>query len=290
MIVSMTGFGRSNVEWEKLSVTVEVKSVNHRFSEFNIRMPRQFFVIEDKIKKKISEYVTRGRVEVFITLAGTEHIPSKVNVDWQLLDEYIHSIKVIQEKYQLEKISLHDILMREDLITIDEKQADNEELQLFVLNAIGEASQQLQEMRVREGKVLEEDISSQLSTLEKKVVSLREYAPNVVHHYMERLRRRMDDLANGVIDESRLVNEVAIFADKADINEELTRLQSHIDQFQKIMKMNEPIGRKLDFLLQEMNREVNTIGSKANDSDVAREVVEMKSLLEKMKEQVQNIE
>lgn len=291
MIVSMTGFGRSNVELGDLTITVEVKSVNHRFSEFNIRMPRQLLVIEDKIKKKISELVTRGRVEVFITLAGTGHISSKVTVDWQLLDEYVSSIKAIQEKYQIDKmISLQDILTREDIITIDEDGTGNEELESVVLSAALEATKQLHMMRINEGKVLEEDIHTQLTALEKKVKNLREYAPKVVLHYTERLHKRMEEFANGVIDESRIVNEVAIFADKADINEELTRLQSHIEQFHKIMKMNEPVGRKLDFLLQEMNREVNTIGSKANDSNVAREVVEMKSLLEKMKEQVQNIE
>lgn len=291
MIVSMTGFGRSSVELGNTSITVEVKSVNHRFSEFNIRMPRQLLVIEDKIKKKITERVTRGRVEVFITLAGTGQLSSKVTVDWQLLDEYVRSVRAIQEKYEIEKmISLQDILTRQDIITINEDGTAYEELEAVILSATEEATNQLHRMRVNEGKVLEKDIHTQLKTLEKKVVSLREYAPTVVLHYTERLHKRMEEFVNGAIDESRMVNEIAIFADKADINEELTRLDSHLEQFHKIMKMKEPIGRKLDFLLQEMNREVNTIGSKANDSNVAREVVEMKSLLEKMKEQVQNIE
>lgn len=291
MIVSMTGFGRCNIETEKYSVTVEIKTVNHRFLEFNIRQPRQLFVIEDKIKKKISEVVTRGRVDVFITLGGTGQFSSKVNVDWELLDEYISSIKAIQDKYQLDNsISLQDILVREDFISFDEEQTGNEELENLVLSAVEDASKRLKQMRTLEGTSLENDIHNQLVTLSKKVHSLRDYAPNVIQHYAERLQKRMEEMAKGQLDESRLINEVAIFADKADINEELTRLHSHIDQFQKLMKIEEPIGRKMDFLLQEMNREVNTIGSKANDSAIAREVVEMKSLLEKMKEQVQNIE
>lgn len=291
MIVSMTGFGRSKAEKDKYSVTVEIKAVNHRFLEFNIRMPRQLFVIEDRIKKKISEQLTRGRIEVFVTLEGSGNFSSKVNVDWQLLDEYVKSIKAIQEKYQLDNpISLQDILLREDFVSFDEDHAGNAELEALVLNAIDEAATQLKSMRVIEGNVLASDIHNQLNILSKKVVSLREYAPSVVQLYTNKLRRRMEEFANGQIDEARLVNEIAIFADKADINEELTRLHSHIDQFQKIMKLDEPVGRKMDFLLQEMNREVNTIGSKANDSNIAREVVEMKSLLEKMKEQVQNIE
>lgn len=291
MIVSMTGFGRSVYKSDNFAITVEMKTVNHRFAEYNIRMPRQLFIIEDKIKKKISEYVTRGRVEVFITIEGTGHLKSSVSIDWELLDQYYRSINMIQEKYQLEhNISLQDILSRDEFISIEENHSGNEELESLVLSAIEEAAKQLKSMRVKEGEQLNKDIHNQLTLLRKKVIELSEFAPTVVLHYSERLRKRMEDFVNGVIDETRIVNEVAIFADKADINEELTRLQSHIEQFLDNMKRSEPIGRKLDFLLQEMNREVNTIGSKANDSGVAREVVEMKSLLEKMKEQVQNIE
>lgn len=291
MVVSMTGFGRCHMETERFSVTVEIKTVNHRFLEFNIRMPRQLFVIEDKMKKKIGEFTTRGRVDVFITIGGSGQFSSKVNVDWNLLDEYIASIKAIQEKYEINNpISLQDILIREDFISFDEEQKGNEELETLVLSAVETAVKQLKQMRTIEGKSLEIDMHNQLQELSKKVLSLRDYAPNVAQHYAERLHKRMEEMTKGQVDESRLINEVAIFADKADINEELTRLHSHIDQFQKLMKIEEPIGRKMDFLLQEMNREVNTIGSKANDSSIAREVVEMKSLLEKMKEQVQNIE
>ncbi|MDQ0155960.1 YicC/YloC family endoribonuclease [Robertmurraya andreesenii] len=291
MIVSMTGFGRSNIETGDFSITVEVKSVNHRFLEYQMRMPRQLLKIEDKIKKIINEYVARGRLEVYVTVTGSGGLTSMVNVDWHLLDEYVKSIKTIQEKYHIDgKITLQDLLAREELISVDENHSGNEELEAIVLAAVGEASKQLRIMREMEGKILEEDIHNQLDGLEKKLPILREYAPRVVQQYSQRLQKRMEDFANGLIDEARLISEIAIFAEKADINEELTRLQSHIDQFYKIMQLNESIGRKLDFLLQEMNREVNTIGSKANDSGIAKEVVEMKSYLEKMKEQVQNIE
>lgn len=291
MIVSMTGFGRSNIETGDFSITVEVKSVNHRFLEYQMRMPRQLLKIEDKIKKIINEYVARGRLEVYVTVTGSGGLTSMVNVDWHLLDEYVKFIKTIQEKYHIDgKITLQDLLAREELISVDENHSGNEELEAIVLAAVGEASKQLRIMREMEGKILEEDIHNQLDGLEKKLPILREYAPRVVQQYSQRLQKRMEDFANGLIDEARLISEIAIFAEKADINEELTRLQSHIDQFYKIMQLNESIGRKLDFLLQEMNREVNTIGSKANDSGIAKEVVEMKSYLEKMKEQVQNIE
>lgn len=291
MIISMTGFGRGTVEWENASLTVEIKSVNHRFLEYNLRMPRQLLAIEDKIKKMINEEITRGRVEVFIILSGTGPITSKVNIDWVLLDDYFYSLRKIQEKYQLEsQITMQDILSRDDFISIDEDPLGNEELETHVLQATREAVRQLKEMRIQEGSMLEKDLHTQLTAISDMIIRIRASAPNVVSQYAERLKKRMEDFAGGSIDEARLVNEVAIFADRVDINEELTRLQSHLEQFHHGLTMNEPIGRKLDFLLQEMNREINTIGSKANDALIARDVVEMKSLVEKMKEQVQNIE
>lgn len=291
MITSMTGFGRSRRELDDFIVTVEIKTVNHRFSEYNIRMPHQLLNIEDKIKKKVAEYVVRGRVEMFITIQGTGQLKSKVTVDWNLIDEYYEALKEIQAKYKLEKgIALQDLLAREDFIMIDEQQVDNKALELLVLETTEAAATQLKQMRIIEGQALEQELAGFLVRLTAKMEHLRAYAPVVVELYTERLRKRMDDFLNGSIDEVRLVNEVAIFADKVDINEELTRLESHLKQFQKNLAACEPIGRKLDFLLQEMNREVNTIGSKANDSTITNEVVDMKSMLEKMKEQVQNIE
>lgn len=291
MVVSMTGFGRSRNESEKFVVTVEIKTVNHRFTEYNIRMPRQLLKIEDKLKKKIGEYVSRGRVEVFITIEGTGAVKSKIHVDWILIDEYFDSIQKMKEKYNLPgEISLQDLLSRQDFISIHEEESSNEELVSMVMSAIENAAIHLKQMRLTEGSALEKDVEAHLMDLENKVQQLNSYTPIVVKHYSDRLRKRMEEFSNGLLDEARMVNEVAIFADKADINEELTRLQSHIAQFYKNLKLNDSNGRKLDFLLQEMNREINTIGSKANDSGIATEVVEMKSLLEKMKEQVQNIE
>lgn len=291
MVISMTGFGRSKGHSEQLNVTVEIKTVNHRFLEYNIRMPRQLLKIEDLIKKKIEQYVNRGRVEVFVLIEGKGAVKNKVNVDWSLLDEYYHTIEKIKEKYNLRnEISLQDLLSKEEFISIGEEDSDDQELESLVIKTVEEAVSQLKRTRITEGIALEKDIENQLFQFNNKVNEIKDYAPNVVSYYAGRLKKRMEELVNGPVDENRLMNEVAIFADKADINEELTRLQSHIQQFKQNMKSSDPIGRKLDFFLQEMNREVNTIGSKANDSAIAKEVVEMKSLLEKMKEQVQNIE
>jgi uncharacterized protein (TIGR00255 family) len=291
MVKSMTGFGRSQKESNDFSITVEIKTVNHRFCEYHIRMPRQLLKVEEKIKKQLSESVQRGRVEVFVTLDGNGAVHRKVNIDWSLLEEYYQYILKIKEKYRLEQeISIHDLLQREEWLQMDEVDSGNEELESLVLKTVEEAANHLLAMRVSEGNELESDIRKQLIALESSIELVKQNSPLVVQQYRERLEKRMKEYLSGSLDEHRIVTEVAVFADKADINEELTRLKSHIRQFEETLVLGEPIGRKLDFLLQEMNREVNTIGSKANDSQIAKEVVEMKSLLEKVKEQIQNIE
>lgn len=291
MVISMTGFGRSRVESDSFSVNVEVKTVNHRFCEINIRMPRQLLKIEDKIKKKLNQQIRRGRVEVYVSIEGEGAVTRKVHVDWKLIEEYYQFIKQAHEKYELEgKVSLQDLLNRSELLHIEESEVGNETLENLVLTAAEQAVNLLKQMRIAEGEELKKDLLASLSQIETNVTELQNYAPLVVQLYKERITKRMQEFVNGMIDESRILTEVAVFADKADINEEITRLRSHIQQFIHTLNENEPIGRKLDFLVQEMNREANTIGSKANDSNIAKKVVEIKSLLEKLKEQVQNIE
>ncbi|WP_210363766.1 YicC/YloC family endoribonuclease [Bacillus sp. REN3] len=291
MVVSMTGFGRSKAESDRFSVTVEVKTVNHRFCEFHIRMPRQLLKTEEKIKKKLGEQIKRGRVEVFVTLEGEGIVSRSVHIDWEALDEYVHYISEIKNRYSIPgEIQLSDLINREEIIYVEEKETENAELEQLVLAAAENAAIQLKEMRLQEGRALESDVLNNIQLLKEHTAKVERFAPDVVEQYRERLLKRMEEFVTGQADEDRVLTEVAFFADKADISEEITRLRSHVDQFMQILKASEPVGRKLDFLLQEMNREVNTIGSKANDARVAREVVEMKSLLEKVKEQVQNIE
>lgn len=291
MVISMTGFGRSKKESGAFSVNVEVKTVNHRFCEFNIRMPRQLLKIEDKMKKKLNQHIRRGRVEVYVTIEGESAVTRKIHVDWKLIEEYYQFINIAREKYELDgKVTLHDLLNNSELIHIEESESGNEELENLVLTATEEAVILLKQMRQAEGEELKKDLLSALTQLEKNIGELQEFAPLVLQNYQERLMKRMEELVKGQIDETRILTEVAVFADKADINEEITRLKSHIGQFIQTLNEQEPIGRKLDFLVQEMNREANTIGSKANDAGIAKKVVEIKSLLEKLKEQVQNIE
>ncbi|MEH7373638.1 YicC/YloC family endoribonuclease [Neobacillus drentensis] len=291
MVISMTGFGRAKTESDCFSVNVEVKTVNHRFCEMNIRMPRQLLKIEDRMKKKLNQYIRRGRVEVYVSLEGEGVVTRKVHVDWKLLDEYYQFIKQAREKYDVEgTLTLQNLLSRSELLHIEESEAGNEELDNLVLAATEEAAKYLTQMRMAEGEELKKDLLAILSQLESHVFELQKFAPLVVQSFKDRLTKRMEEFVNGQLDETRILTEVAVFADKADINEEVTRLKSHFQQFLQTLESMEPIGRKLDFIVQEMNREANTIGSKANDSNIAKKVVDIKSLLEKLKEQVQNIE
>mgnify|MGYP003575002576 FL=1 len=287
----MTGFGRSRIASASFSVNVEVKTVNHRFSEINVRMPRQLLKVEDKIKKKLNEHLRRGRAEVYIMIEGEGAVTRKIQVDWKLLEEYYLFIKQARDKFNIEgTVLLQDLLTRNEFLHIEENEAGNEELEELVLKATEEAVLLCKQMRVIEGEELKKDLLTSLIQLDSKIEELKEFAPLVVSAYKERLMKRIEELVQGQIDETRVLTEVAIFADKIDINEELTRLKSHNQQFMQTLSEMEPIGRKLDFLVQEMNREANTIGSKANDSTITKKVVEIKSLLEKLKEQVQNIE
>ncbi|MBM4763987.1 YicC/YloC family endoribonuclease [Bacillus sp. B15-48] len=291
MVVSMTGFGRSRFESDRYGVTVEVKTVNHRFCEFHIRMPSQLLKIESNVKKSLATHIKRGRVEVYVTLDEQSTVNRGIHIDWELLDQYIQYINEIKNRYKLDgAISIPDIVVREELIQIEEQALEDVELEKLVLEAAAAAANEVWQMRQREGLALEKDIKAHLHKLKARLNELRKHAPTVVEQYRDRLTKRMAEFVEGQIDDYRILTEVAIFADKADVNEEITRLESHIHQFFEILSLTDPIGRKLDFLVQEMNREVNTIGSKANDSNIAMEVVEMKSYLEKIKEQVQNIE
>ncbi|KKB39286.1 Protein YicC [Bacillus thermotolerans] len=291
MAVSMTGYGNSKLKSADLSVMVEMKSVNHRFSEFQIRMPRQLMKIEDKIRKKLASYIKRGRVEVFITIEGKGLVQRTLQPDWQLIDEFVHLVKEAAAKYSMpETVEWTEVLSRPDFIEVAEKEEENETINELILEAVGLAAEQLYAMRQAEGEELKKDLSLLLSEMEKGLSNVKALAPAVVEAYRERLERRMQELASSAVDKDRLEAEAAIFAEKSDIHEECVRLESHIQQFRRTLELDEPIGRKLDFLIQEMNREANTIGSKANDSKISSSVVELKTSLEKMKEQVQNIE
>ncbi|MBD1379988.1 YicC/YloC family endoribonuclease [Metabacillus arenae] len=292
MVVSMTGFGRSVLSKEQMTVTVEMKSVNHRFTEISIRLPRQLVTLEDKIKKIVQKKVNRGRVEMFISIEGQPLTDRSLSIDWILLDQYINAFHSINGKYELQEDqpSINQLLQLENMLQIEEKAKENTFAEELITQAVIDATEKLFQMRLVEGAQLVLDIKDRLQTLSDLTLNVEKLAPSVIQNYQNRIYKRVSEYMSGTIDEDRILTEVAVFADRSDISEELTRIKSHIYQFQEILVEKEPIGRKLDFLVQELNREANTIGSKANDSQIAKMVVEMKSIIEKMKEQVQNIE
>ncbi|MBB2478727.1 YicC family protein [Bacillus sp. APMAM] len=291
MVLSMTGFGRSKKQQQGFEAIVEIKTVNHRFSEINVRVPRTLLKIEEKVKKTINEYIHRGRIEVFILLSGNGGTTRKLHIDWNLLDDYYQFISQLKNKYDLHSlVDLKDLLTQHDIVSIEELEEENKDLEELVLLAVKEAIHNVVQMRTVEGEQLHKDIVHQLGLFQKCLEMLTEYAPAVVEQYKMRIEKKIKDYTAGHFDESRVLTEIAIFVDKADINEEITRLESHLLQFKNSLLLDGPVGRKLDFMIQEMNREVNTIGSKANDSKISSLIVEMKTILEKMREQVQNIE
>jgi uncharacterized protein (TIGR00255 family) len=291
MVYSMTGFGRGKKANDRLTITVEMKSVNHRFCEVTVRMPRQLLMFEDKIKKVVLQYVKRGRVEVFVNVEGEGLTKKKLQVDWQLLGDYYQILQEANERFALQdRVTLSQLFSLEGVTEIVEEEAGNEEIEQLLIDATHEAALQLKGMREAEGRALINDIREQLSFITECAFKIQRFAPEVSEQYRERMVKRVGEFLQGTIDEARILTEVAIFAEKADINEELKRIHSHVEQFTAAIGSDAPIGRKLDFLVQELNREINTIGSKANDSRIALQVVEMKSALEKIKEQVQNIE
>jgi uncharacterized protein (TIGR00255 family) len=291
MILSMTGYGRAKTESETLSITIEMKSVNHRFFECSIRSPRQLLMYEDRIKKIIQQKLNRGRIEVFISLQGDGNFKRTMTPNWDLIDQFMKITTEFNDKYSAyTEPEMTDLLHLEHIIHIDEKEEVNAELEHMLMGTVEEAVSRLSHMRKTEGSFLKSDLTAHVLMLEAEVEAVKERAPEVVKLYRSRLKQKLDEAVGDTFDQNRLLTEIALFTDKADIHEEISRLKSHIAQFLESLEASGPIGRKLDFLIQEMNRETNTIGSKANDALIARKVVEMKTILEKMKEQVQNVE
>lgn len=291
MIRSMTGFGTASKTQDDLSVTVELKSVNYRFKEVNARLPRPLLYLEDKLKQIILQNIQRGRIELFVSVDSESLVQRSVKVDWALLDEFVTAAGEMKKRYSLiAEPGVMELLQLEQAVQIREKQTQHDKLEEFLTEAVEEAVKGLCEMRTKEGLLLKEDCLEHLDRLETLAAQVKAHAPAVVKQYQERLYTRMKEWTEDALNESRLITECAIFADRSDITEEITRLKSHFAQFRDILAEGGIVGRKLDFLVQELNREVNTIGSKANDHQITKLVVEMKSSIEKIKEQVQNIE
>ena len=292
MVRSMTGFGRGQGSAEGLEFTVEIKSVNSRYFEFNCRLPRGYLFLEDKLKAYTAERVSRGKVEMYVSIdSGTEdNITVELNKAYA--DAYIKALNALSKEYKIAgKISAADFIGNNDMFKVVRNQIDEEAVTAAALQVAGEAIDKFLLMREAEGEKLYSDVKLRTAEILRKVEFIESKAPETVEAYRQRLENKMKELLEGAsYDETRVITETAIFADKVAVDEETVRLRSHIDQLLKMLSDGGAIGRKLDFIVQEMNRETNTIGSKSQNIEIAQTVVDIKSEIEKIREQIQNIE
>lgn len=292
MSKSMTGYGRGEAVLNGRSFVVEVRSVNNRYLDCNVKCPREFLFVEDKVKKQVQAATTRGKVDVFITVDSSKAEGVRVTVNQPLAESYRAALQVLAGTYQLRDDVSVSLLSRFPEVLQVEKAADDlDALGADLCSVVDLALERYNDMRAREGARLASDILTKLDTLEDYVSRVEARSPQTVAEYRARLLAKMEELlANTQIDEGRILTEAALFADKVAVDEETVRLRSHFAQAREMLAGGQPVGRKLDFLVQEINRETNTICSKGNDLEIARLGVEMKSEIEKIREQIQNLE
>lgn len=289
---SMTGYGRSKMVYDSREITVEVRAVNHKFFEFSARYPRQFGFLEDKLKALFSSAINRGKVEAYITVAANDGSDVSVTLNSPLAQEYISALRSANLALGLnDDLSLSQLFKIPDVFNVTKTELDETELWEEVSKTASSALESFLAMRKAEGERLKADIMAKLDYIEGIVGRIEERSPKVTEEYRDKLFNRLKELLEDKnIDESRILTEAAIFADKTAVDEETVRLKSHIASFRELLELDEPIGKKLDFLVQEMNREVNTTGSKCSDLTITKMVVDLKSTIEKVREQIQNIE
>ena len=292
MIRSMTGFGRAQASVEGYNITVEIKSVNNRYFDFYAKMPRTFAFLEEKVKSLLSTEISRGKVECSIQIETTADESVIVSVNEPLARGYVNAVEEIAEKFAIKNdLTALSIARFSDVLSITKAPVDEEDLWNKVQSVVKDALSSFISMRETEGEKLKADVLSRADTIISNVAYIEERSPETVKQYSEKLLERMKNvLGDTQIDESRILTEAAIYADKIAVAEETVRLRSHIDQLHTLLSSEEAVGRKLDFLIQEINREANTIGSKAQDVDIARKVIDIKAEVEKIREQIQNIE
>lgn len=293
MIKSMTGYGNCRTTVEGRDINIEIKSVNHRYLDFYPRFPRMLSFLEDPVKTVISKSISRGKVEVYLSVdSSMADNQIQIQINEPFLKDYVKALRSIRDELSLtDDISVANVAKNPDVFNIKKPEIDNEKLTNEVISVLERALSEFDSMRSREGEKLYNDISGNLDEIERIVFEIEKKSPQTVMEYRDKLWAKISELTTGIEpDAQRLATEVAIFADKVAVDEETVRLKSHISQYRQFMKSGQPIGKKLDFLTQELNREVNTIGSKCNDLEISMMVVELKSCVEKIREQIQNIE
>ena len=292
MVKSMTGYGRAVETVNGREFTVEIRSVNNRYLDCTVKLPRALSFAEDTVKQAVKASISRGKVDVFVSQRSEGMPEVTVSLNRDVAEAYIRAMRQMAEEFQIrEDISVALVSQMSDVFTVDRPQVDEEQLLADLMQVVGHALEGYDAMRSREGETLKADLTGRGNTIRSLVSQVEEGSPQTVADYRTRLYQKLQEvLANTAIDESRILTEAAIFADKVAVDEETVRLRSHLEQMDSMLATGGPIGRKLDFLLQEMNREANTIGSKCTDLRLARVVVDIKAELEKIREQTQNIE
>ena len=292
MIKSMTGYGSAKGTVDGLEITVELKSVNNRYLDAAVRLPRNFLFAEELIKARVQSHISRGKVDVFVSVDSSQAGDMTVKVNEGLLKGYMDAISHIAEEYGLARdMTAMSVSRFPDVLTVEKRELDAEAIGAGIGEITERALQDFDAMRLREGEKLRDDVLSRLETIERLVETVEEKAPETVAEYRRRLEQKMAEvLGTAGIDESRILAEAALFADHIAVDEETVRLRSHMSQLRGMINGNSPTGRKIDFLIQEFNREANTIGSKCQNSQIAHVVVELKAEIEKIREQIQNIE
>ena len=291
MIKSMTGYGRAKLSKDDREYQIEIKSVNHRYLDISVRIPKQLSYLEETIKKEIAKKVKRGKIDVFVTFENNSLEGKEIKINTELAKAYIDELKKLAEKENiLSDIQVTEISKYPDVLNIQSSQ-DDEKITEEVLETITIATDNLVQMRETEGNKISEDLLKRLNIINKKVEEIAKLSTGLIEEYVVKLEERITEiLKTQEIDKTWLAQEVVIYADKCSIEEEVTRLNSHISQFKNLLNSNEAIGKKLDFIIQEMNRETNTIGSKANNLEITNGVIDIKTEIENIREQVQNIE
>lgn len=292
MIKSMTGFGRSIYENEGREYLIEIKSVNNRFSDINIKMPRSLNYLEEKLKKEILKSVSRGKVDVYITFNNNSDRGKSIKLNTEIAKVYIDELKKLSKEAEIiDNINIMDISKFPDVLNIRMEEDSEEIIEKELMIALDEAIKSFIDMREKEGNKIKQDLENRVKVISEKIEQISNISSGLVEEYIVKLETRIKELLKtDVVDQTRLAEEVVIYSDKCSVEEEITRLKSHMSQFLNLINENIAIGKKLDFLIQEMNRETNTIGSKANNLEITNLVVDIKTELENIREQVQNIE
>ena len=291
-ILSMTGYGSAKGTVEGLNISAELKSVNNRYLDVSVRLPRGFLFAEEAIKAAVQQHISRGKVDVFLTVDSSQAADTVVRINEPLLRAYLDALDSIASEHGLQNdVTALSVARFPDVLSVEKAEADQDALRAGLVSLMDEALAEYDRMRLREGQKLREDVENRLVTIEALVTEVETHAPETVEAYHNRLRQKLESVLEGKdVDEARVITECAVFADRVAVDEETVRLRSHIAQMRQMLAAGSPFGRKADFLIQEFNREANTIGSKCQNADIAKVVVDLKSEIEKIREQIQNIE